>query len=253
MASFLTSMIVHKWELVAGLSCLAGGCAAAVAAYQGSDFVLYWAPAVAFVSFLGQTLLVPKVIGYSMQRSFAQHFDMNPQHMKAVWTGGNPAESNMIVSSYQGMPVGVVAVLAGSAKVAMTALRLVRTRGPRRTLPLFGESVQEAAQAAHDGKSMYRPCSVFRVSVHASMRGQGLGRQLMAAAEDWAQAHGYSHVELTTASPTAIKFYKCLGYSVHYTKFSIFDFRVVHMSKQLPQAPSALSQAVGAGGSPHES
>lgn len=50
--------------------------------------------------------------------------------------------------------------------------------------------------------------------VRDSLRGQGLGRRLMALAEDWAAAQGYRHVSLSsrTGRDGAHAFYQGLGY-----------------------------------------
>lgn len=234
MHGFLTRMLVREWRIAVPIGLLVGLSTGMIAHYLGSDACILWGVLLAAVSALIQCLVIPLVIAWSMQKSFEKHYDMNPHHMKAVWTGGSSNESTMLVAATAHKPVGVVAVLAGPAKLAMTALRAVRTRGPLKAAPLFGTEVQAAARLASTARhEPYLPCSVFRVSVDSCVRGQGVGRRLMAAAEEWATAHGYTHVELTTASPTAIRFYERLGYSVHYTKLSILEFRVVHMRKQI--------------------
>ena len=232
MQGFLKSMLLRDWRLVLPVGALCGATGAAVARFADSEHEVSWFVAVFCISAFIQYFVVPSVLAWSMRRSFPKHYDMNPRHMKAVWTGSNPNESTMLVISAEGKPIGVVALLAGPAKVAMSALRAVRTRGPAKATPLFGATVQAAARAAADNHNLsYRPCSVFRVSVDRRVRGRGAGRLLMDAAEEWAAEHGYTHIELTTASPTAIRFYERLGYSVHYTKLSILEFRVVHMRK----------------------
>lgn len=55
----------------------------------------------------------------------------------------------------------------------------------------------------------------------------------MATAERWALQQGFTAVQLTTASPTAIAFYLRLGYRIHKQKVRLFDFQVVHMTKSL--------------------
>ena len=51
---------------------------------------------------------------------------------------------------------------------------------------------------------------VEEVMVAARARGAGVGRQLMAAAEDWARARGAAYVALATRR--AAPFYRALGY-----------------------------------------
>jgi ribosomal protein S18 acetylase RimI-like enzyme len=55
--------------------------------------------------------------------------------------------------------------------------------------------------------------SVWRLSVHESARGMGVGRHLMATAEAWAAAQGCTHVSLVTGNPASQLFYQRLGYA----------------------------------------
>ena len=55
-------------------------------------------------------------------------------------------------------------------------------------------------------------CCVYKVTTKASMRGQGIARTLMKAAEDWAVAEGSTEMQLVTASIGAKNFYKNMGY-----------------------------------------
>lgn len=52
-----------------------------------------------------------------------------------------------------------------------------------------------------------------RVCTRQDLRGQGLGRQLMTAAEDWSHQHGYQS-GLIHGEVTAQKFYERCGYTV---------------------------------------
>ncbi len=226
-------MLVQKWQIITAVAISAASLAASLTAWLAPDhtFACFFCVAIACAAV--QYFVVPWLMSWSMKRSFAMHYDMNPLHMHSVWAQQDIGTSTMLVATQTSHVVGVVAVLAGAAAVAMPALRDTRRRGPARAQPLFGDSVAAAAWCAKRRNTSYRPCSVFRVSVRPCSRGQGLGKQLMGAAEEWALQHGYTHVELTTASPTAIQFYEKLGYSVHFTKLSILGFRVVHMSKAL--------------------
>lgn len=57
---------------------------------------------------------------------------------------------------------------------------------------------------------------VFFVEVEPERRGQGLGRAIMLAAEDWTRAHGGSKIGLNVFghNPTARSLYDSLGYDV---------------------------------------
>lgn len=57
-------------------------------------------------------------------------------------------------------------------------------------------------------------CTVWRLSVAASHRKQGIARKLMGAVESWAAAHGMARVEAVTANPQASTFYERCGYLV---------------------------------------
>ena len=57
--------------------------------------------------------------------------------------------------------------------------------------------------------------------VSAAMRGRGIGRQLVAAAEDFARQQGCERIELTSGDhrPGAHAFYERLGYAVECRRF----------------------------------
>lgn len=56
--------------------------------------------------------------------------------------------------------------------------------------------------------------SVWRLSVDASVRRQGLATLLMKAVEAWAAANGFQRVRMMTANCIASTFYEGLGYAV---------------------------------------
>lgn len=55
--------------------------------------------------------------------------------------------------------------------------------------------------------------SVWRLTVAPSLRGTGLGRTLMAAAEAWAAGLGAAHISLITGNPESRRFYQRIGYT----------------------------------------
>lgn len=66
------------------------------------------------------------------------------------------------------------------------------------------------AMAGHDGHRG----TVYYVSVDPAMQGNGLGRDIMAAAEDWLRARGVWKLNLMVRADNApvIEFYSALGY-----------------------------------------
>ncbi len=71
-------------------------------------------------------------------------------------------------------------------------------------------SIIASAMAGHDGHRG----AVYYVSVDPDMRGKGLGRAIMAAAEDWLRARGVWKLNLMVRADNApvIDFYSALGY-----------------------------------------
>jgi ribosomal protein S18 acetylase RimI-like enzyme len=57
--------------------------------------------------------------------------------------------------------------------------------------------------------------------VRDGLRGRGLGRKLMALAENWASSHGYGHVSLSSQVDRAAahEFYRRLGYDRYATSY----------------------------------
>lgn len=54
---------------------------------------------------------------------------------------------------------------------------------------------------------------VENVITAEQVRGQGVGRKVMTALEEFAQARGCSYIQLTTTRPDAHAFYQAIGYS----------------------------------------
>jgi GNAT superfamily N-acetyltransferase len=97
-----------------------------------------------------------------------------------------PGQAHFYVAEVAGRPVGCVAVKG------VHTLNSERARG---VAPLAGEA------------------SVWRLTVDPSARKLGLGRALMATAEEWARGQGFRHVSLITGNPESQAFYARLGYA----------------------------------------
>ena len=71
-------------------------------------------------------------------------------------------------------------------------------------------AIAASAMAGHDGHRG----SVYYVSVDPDMQGKGMGRAIMAAAEDWLRARGVWKLNLMVRTDNApvIDFYEALGY-----------------------------------------
>ncbi|HID53716.1 MAG TPA: GNAT family N-acetyltransferase [Anaerolineae bacterium] len=78
---------------------------------------------------------------------------------------------------------------------------------------LIHVSIDEAADLPFFRSRRY--AVVHNVIVREEMRGQGIGRRLMAQAHEWAVDRGATSVELSvwTANQEAMSFYEALGYS----------------------------------------
>lgn len=179
--------------------------------------------------------LVPAVFMWAQSLGISRIWDMQPGNQLRAWrpTSPSPHPANMWVATSRDPQhvVGVLGILAGSATVAMPALKSLAQRSAAGHTHLHPPPVLRAAERAQLGKG--GNCTVFRVSVAPQARGRGVGRLLMATAERWALQQGFTAVQLTTASPTAIAFYLSLGYRIHKQKVRLFDFQVVHMTKSL--------------------
>lgn len=83
-----------------------------------------------------------------------------------------------------------------------------------------------SAMVGHDGHRG----SVYYVSVHPEHRGQGLGQQIMASAENWLRQQGVWKLNLLVRheNAAAIGFYENLGYS---------DQECVSLGKRLDGQP----------------
>ncbi|HEX7758515.1 MAG TPA: GNAT family acetyltransferase [Caulobacteraceae bacterium] len=86
-------------------------------------------------------------------------------------------------------------------------------RTPTSTV-LVGRRDGRVVAAAMVGCDGHRGWAYY-VAADPDLRGQGLGREIMAAAEDWARAQGVPKIQLMVRGGNApvIGFYKALGYA----------------------------------------
>jgi len=78
------------------------------------------------------------------------------------------------------------------------------------------------------------------MAVHPSMRGQGVGKLLLARVEDFACANGYKRLILNTTPflTRAIRLYEGFGFGFTGTEQKWFGTRLSKMAKQLTSVPS---------------
>jgi GNAT superfamily N-acetyltransferase len=79
---------------------------------------------------------------------------------------------------------------------------------------VINEKQEEAYQGVSWQFTAGRCCVVHRLCVHPDFENQGIGKRLMACAEEQARARGYNLIRLDAFSknPKAIRFYKKLGF-----------------------------------------
>lgn len=74
---------------------------------------------------------------------------------------------------------------------------------------------------------------IERVNVLKAYRGSGIGKQIIAAAEEWAKEDGYRK-SVITSREQAIPFYEKCGYTPHYDeRYQSSVFVLVPMTKDL--------------------
>ena len=86
-------------------------------------------------------------------------------------------------------------------------------------LAIFLRDDQQTIQAGLKGWTWCGSCYISTVWIHQDLRGQGLGTQLLHAAEQEARARGCDHMVLSSFSFQAPGFYQKLGYEV----FAVLD------------------------------
>lgn len=74
-----------------------------------------------------------------------------------------------------------------------------------------------------------------RLSVKSAYRRFGIGRVLVRYVEQWAKAHGFASVSLTTGTimHEAVHFYKKIGYAVVKVEKTPSHYEIVYFTKQL--------------------
>ena len=86
-------------------------------------------------------------------------------------------------------------------------------------LAIFLRDDQQTMQAGLKGWTWCGSCYIQTVWVHHTLRGQGIGRQLLQAAEQEARRRGCQQMILTSYSFQAPGFYQKLGFEV----FAVLD------------------------------
>lgn len=89
-------------------------------------------------------------------------------------------------------------VSAGQAFVAERQGELVGTVAISPPKPAEGRYLKDAVPALYTEPGT---AILAQLAVHPELRGQGLGEQLMDAAEAWAAGQGYARIALDTAAP----------------------------------------------------
>jgi ribosomal protein S18 acetylase RimI-like enzyme len=102
-------------------------------------------------------------------------------------------------------------------------------------LAIFLRDDQQVMRAGLKGWTWCGSCYIQDVWIHQAWRGQGVGRQLLHAAEQEARARGCDHMVLSSYSFQAPGFYEKLGYGV----FAVLDehprhHREYYLHKRLP-------------------
>ncbi|RYE82660.1 MAG: GNAT family N-acetyltransferase, partial [Methanosarcinales archaeon] len=116
--------------------------------------------------------------------------DMSPASIHKHWQ--QEGMSQFFVAERDGVVVGCVAV--------------------RHEHALARESVARGEDAQATTARMRDEASVWRLSVHADARKYGIGRLLMASAEEWAVGAGCSNMTLICGNKASQRFYARIGF-----------------------------------------
>jgi ribosomal protein S18 acetylase RimI-like enzyme len=113
--------------------------------------------------------------------------------------------------------VGAEAVSPADVEIVRRGLRrynMSQLDVPHAPFAVIARDAAGAVLGGVTGYVQWGMCEIEFAWVHDAWRGQGIGRQLMAAAEQVALAHGCRRMHLDTMSFQAPGFYRKLGYVV---------------------------------------
>jgi GNAT superfamily N-acetyltransferase len=107
--------------------------------------------------------------------------------------------------------------------------RLMKKQIPARSFAFFVHDKEKKIIGGCDGCIYYNCLYIDQLWLAASIRGNGLGTQLMYAAENFAQSQGAQFSTVNTMDWEALPFYQKIGYTIEferhgYAKNSIFYF-----------------------------
>ncbi len=109
---------------------------------------------------------------------------------------------------------------------------------------LAGTVLLQPTYAQNDCAYFTRPgvAALHQFAVDPARQGQGVGRALMAAGEDWARTNGFRELALDTAEPAThlVTLYRSLGYEpVSHVQWPGKVYRSVVLSKRLDGGAAA--------------
>ncbi len=98
----------------------------------------------------------------------------------------------------------------------------------------FVVRIDGSIRAALQGDIRYKSAMMDLLWVDESLRKQGIGRSLLARAEEFAKTKGCTTAYLNTLSPANISFYQNSGYLLEFSRANFLsDFAMHYFRKQL--------------------